>query len=244
MGKQQRLQVSTSAYSDQGLMQTLTVASNQQMEVYSALAYNALAGENSIGLYHSFASPNFKLWKLLAAGDAEFTSTIQAGSTVSIFNTTNNDGCLFQAKDKFNMIAFNVSQAETGSPVYTYKYWNGSSFSTLTLLNTPSYSATGIQVIIFEAPSDWVVGDGSEDTDPLLYSIQIISTTAPSQAVQINSLKLGKVLGYSEAIESCGELEVEFDIEPLLLQVGEGIIPFFSYTDPSNRLEITYKVSG
>jgi len=28
-----------------------------------------------------------------------------------------------------------------------------------------------------------------------------------------------------------------------LLQVGESIIPFFSYTNASNRLEIAYKIS-
>ena len=243
MGAYQRIQISSSAYPDQGLTQSYTAPSNEQLEVYKASAQNALPTENAVGLFHTVATPHFKLYKLLAAGDTEFTSTIQAGTAVSIFNTTNNDGCLFQAKEKFNYIAFNISQAQTGSPVYTYKYYNGSSYSTLTLLNTPAYDATGIQVIVFEAPIDWAAGDGTEDADSTLYSIQVISTTAPSQAVQINSLKIGKMLSYSDAIPASGILEVEFNSEPLLLQVGEAIVPFFSYTDPSNRLELAYKVS-
>jgi hypothetical protein len=243
MGAYQRLQLSSSAYADQGLTQSFTPPSNQQLEVYSAKARNASAAENAVGLFHSIATPHFKLYQLLAGGDADATTAIQAGTATSIFSTTNNDGCLFQAKEKFNMIAFNVSQAETGSPVYTYKYYNGSSYSTLTLLNTPSYSATGIQVIVFEAPTDWVVGDGSEDANSEFYSIQVIATTAPGQAVQINSLKLGKMLSYSDAVEPSGELEVSFGDEPLLLQVGEAVLPFFSYTDPSNRLELAYKIS-
>lgn len=243
MGAYQRLQLSSSAYADQGLTESFSPPSNQQMEVYSAKAYNALAGENALGLFHTVADPHFKLYQLLAGGDANATSAIQAGTATTIFTTTNNDGCLFQAKEKFNMIAFNISQAETGTPVYTYKYYNGSSYSTLTLLNTPSYSATGIQVAVFEAPTDWAAGDGSEDADSEMYSVQVIATTAPSQAVKIDSLKIGKMLSYSDAVEASGELEVSFDHEPFLLQVGEAIVPFFSYTDPSNRLELTYKIS-
>lgn len=243
MGQYERLQTSTSAYPDQGHTISYTPSSTQQLEVHKVSAYNGTAAENSIGIFHSVATPDFKLWKLLAAGDAEFTSTIQAGSAVSIFNTTNNDGCLFQSKEKFNMISFNVSQAQTGSPVYTYKYYNGSGWATLTLLNTPAYSATGIQVIVFNAPIDWVVGDSTEDTDSTLFSIQVISTTAPSQAVQINSLKIGKMLAYSSSVLPSASLEVDFDEESYLLQVGESIIPFFSYTNASNRLEIAYKIS-
>lgn len=243
MGQYERLQTSTSAYPDQGHTISYTPSSSQQLEVHKISAYNASAAENGIGLFHSVATPHFKLWKLLAAGDAEFTSTIQAGTATAIFNTTNNDGCLFQAKEKFNMISFNVSQAQTGSPVYTYKYYNGSSYATLTLLNTPAYSATGIQVIVFNAPVDWAVGDGSEDGDSTLYSIQVISTTAPSQAVQINALKIGKMLEYNESVLPCGSLEVDFQTKPYLLQVGEAIIPFFSYSNASNRLEIAYKIS-
>ena len=240
---EQRLQTSSSAYPDQGLTVSYTPATASQLEVFSAGAYNATAAENAIGIFHSVSNSQFKLWKLLAAGDAEFTSIIQAGTAVSIFNTTNNDGCLFQAKDKFNYIAFNVSQASTGSPVYTYKYYNGSSFVTLNLLNTPSYSSTGIKVIVFEAPVDWVAGDGSEDGDNTLYSVQVISTTAPSQAVQINSLKIAIMLAYNGAVLPGGLLEVDFKTDPCLLQVQEAILPFFSYTNPSNRLELTYKVS-
>ncbi len=243
MGAYQRLQLVSSAYSDQSLTAAYIPPSNEQLEVHSARAVNSSVAENAVGLFHTVTNEHFKLWKLLAAADAEFTDTIQAGSAVAIFNTVNNDGCLFQAKEKFNIIAFNISQAETGSPVYTYKYYNGSGYTTLSLLNTPSYSATGIQVILFEAPVDWVVGDGSEGADSELFSIQVISTTAPSQAVQINSLKLGKMLSYNDSVEPSGALEVNFEDQPLLLQVGESILPFFSYTDPANRLELAYKVS-
>lgn len=243
MGINQYLQSSSSAYPNQGLTVSYSAPSNQQLLVHSATAYNGTAGENSIGLFHSIATPDFKLYKLLAGGDVNFTTEIQAGTAVSIFNTVNNDGCLFQSKEKFNMIAFNISQVQTGSPVYTYKYYNGSTYATLTLLNTPVYTATGVQVIIFNAPIDWAAGDGTEDGDSTLYSIQVISTTAPSQAVQIDSLKIGKMLKYSDNVLPSATVNLNFEDQPYLLQVGETIIPFFSYANASNRLELTYKIN-
>ncbi len=238
-----RLESSSSAYTDQSLTVSYSVPANQQLVVHSIGAYNGCASENAIGLFHSVNVSQFKLYKLLAAGDVDATSTIQAGTAVPIFTVVNNDGCLFQSKDKFNMIAFNISQASTGSPVFTYKYYNGSTFSTLTLLNTPVYSATGIQVIVFNAPIDWAVGDGTESADETLYSIQVISTTAPSQAVQINSLKIGKMLKYADNVLQNASVNLNFEDQPYLLQAGEAIIPFFSYSNASNRLEIAYKIN-
>lgn len=242
-GNNQYLQSSSVAYASQGLTVSYSAPTNQQLLAYSVSAYNGTASENSIGLFHSISDPHVKLYKILAAGDADFTTQIQAGTAVSIFNTTNNDGCLFQSKEKFNMIAFNVSQVQTGSPVYAYTYWNGSTYSTLTLLNTPVYTATGTQVAVFNAPIDWVAGDGSEDANAEFYSIRVISTTAPSQAVQINSLKVGKMLKYSDFVLPGSSVSLNFEDQPYLLQAGEAIIPFFSYTNASNRLEITYKIN-
>lgn len=241
-GIQQNLQSSTVEYSVQSLTVPYSAPSDRQLSVNSVTAYNGTAADNGLGIFHSIAKPHFKVWRLLAAGDAESTSTIQAGGTVSIFNTTNNDGCLFQAKEKFNMIAVNISQASTGSPAYTYKYWNGS-WSNLTLLNTPDFSTTGVQVLLFNAPADWVVGDGTEVTDDTLYSIQIISTTAPSQAVQINSVAVCKMLKYADYVQPGGSIYINFDTSPYLLQVGESIIPFFSYANSSNRIDMTYKIN-
>lgn len=242
-GNQQFLQTASVAYINQSLTVPYSAPSSNQLLVQSVNAYNAVAASNAIGIFHSVATTDFKLYKLLAAGDVDVTSTIQGGTAVSIFNTINNDGCLFQSKEKFNMIAFNISQAGTGSPVFTYKYWNGSAYSTLTLLNTPAYSATGIQAIVFDAPIDWAAGDGNEDADNSLYSIQVISTTAPSLAIQINSLKIAKMLKYSGIVPQGASVSIDFEAEPYLLQVGEAIIPFFSYTNASNRIEIAYKIN-
>jgi hypothetical protein len=51
------------------------------------------------------------------------------------------------------------------------------------------------------------------------------------------------MLAYNEAVLPGASLEVDFDEQPYLLQVSEAIIPFFSYSNASNRLEIAYKIS-
>lgn len=242
-GIKQHLQSSSVGYAVQSLTVPYSAPSNQQLSVNAISAYNGTAAENAIGIFHSTTAPQFKVWQLLAAGDVDASALIQAGTAISIFTTTNNDGVLFQSKEKFHMVAFNISQASTGSPVYTYKYWNGSSYVDLNMLNTPNFAVTGIQSLVFNAPTDWVAGDGSEDADNEFYSIQVIATTAPSQAVRIDSIKVCKMLKYAEYIQPGGALYLTFDTSPYLLQVGETIIPFFSYANSSNRIEMTYKIS-
>lgn len=242
-GNMQFIETSSVAYSDQSLTVPYSAPSTQQLKVQSVCAYNATTAENPMGIFHSVTNNQFKVFKLLAAGDTEVTTAVQAGTATAIFNTTNNDGVLYQSKNKFNMVTFNVSQAQTGSPVYTYKYWNGSTFATLTLINTPTYSTTGIKAIVFDAPTDWVVGHGGETADNEMYSIQVISTTAPSQAVNINSIKVCKMLKFADIVPQGGSLNVDFGDHPYLLQVGETIIPFFSYTNSLNRIDMTYKIN-
>lgn len=231
------------AYIDQTLTVPYSVPASQQLLVENVRLYNGAATDNIMGIFHSISTSQFKLYKLLSGVASEFTSTVQAGSAVSIFNTTNNDGFLVQSKEKFHMIAFNISQAQTGSPVYAYKYWNGSSFTALTLINTPVYSGAGIQAVVFNAPIDWAVGNGGTGADSALYTIEVIATTAPSQAVQINSLKVGKMLEFSHNVAQSARLSINFETQSYLLQASETIIPFFSYTNASNRLEITYKIN-
>jgi hypothetical protein len=231
------------AYGDQTLTSPFSAPSNQQLLVDNIRLYNSTAAPNIMGIFHSISEPQYKLYKLLSGVGSDFTAEIQGGDSVSIFNTTNNDGFLVQSQEKFHMIAFNINQAQTGSPVYAYNYWNGSGFVDLTLLNTPLYSGSDIQAIIFNAPIDWVAGNGGTGADNSLYTIQVIATTAPSQAVNINSLKVGKMLEYSSDVPQSGRLSLNYENDPYLLQAGETIIPFFSYTNASNRLEITYKIN-
>lgn len=238
----QNIQSFVSKYPTQSLEAFLSAEANKQLLIHSFVAYNGSAASNGLGLAHSVSSSQWKVYSL-GASDTEVTSTIQAGNAISVFTTTNNYGVLFQAKEKFGMVTFNISQAETGSPVYAYTYWNGSSYASLALKNTPSYAATGEQTILFDPPLDWTPGDGSEDADSSFYSIRVLATTAPSQAVQIDEMKVCKVLAYREEVLPKATLALDLSERKLLLQQGESILGFFQFSDSSNKLEATYQIN-
>lgn len=144
--------------------------------------------ENYVG--PNFGNSRWELWKRIAATpNVDATTDIQAGTATTIFTTTNNDGFIVYGVNKFNKFTVVVSQASTGSPVYTYEYWNGSSWTSLTMVTTPVYSATGSVYAEFSIPSAWVVGDGTEGGgNNNYYAVRVLATTSPSTAVKITSM--------------------------------------------------------
>lgn len=240
-GNKQFIQNISVGYSNQSLTVPYAVDASKQMLMVSASLYNASGASSLVGGFHSVSNADFKVYTL-GASDTEVTSTIQAGSTITAFPTTNNYGLLVQARNPFQAIAFNISQAQTGSPVYTYEYYNGSTWASLTVLNSPAYTPAGVQALVFQAPVDWATGDGSEDGDSTLYSVRMLATTAPSQAVQFNALRVLKLIKMQELADKAS-LDLDFSGSPLLLQGGESFIPFFSYTSPNNRIDLNYKVN-
>jgi hypothetical protein len=146
--------------------------------------------ENFIG--QAFNTNRWELWSRIAATpNVSRTSAIQAGTATTIFTTTNNDGFLSYAIQPFNKLTFNVSQAETGAPVYTYEYWNGSAWTALSGVSAPNLTTTGSKDLTWTIPSNWAVGDGTEvGGSTSYYTIRVLATTAPATAVQINSLSV------------------------------------------------------
>lgn len=240
-GNKQFIQNISVGYSNQSLTVPYEVDASKQMLIMSASLYNASGATSLVGGFHSVSDADVKVYTL-GASDTNITSIIQANGTIAAFPTTNNYGLLVQAKNPFQAIAFNISQAQTGSPVYTYEYYNGSGWSALTVLNSPAYAPAGVQALVFQAPVDWVVGDSTEDGDSTMYSVRMLATTAPSQAVQFNSLSVLKLLKMQEIADKAS-LDLDFSGSPLLLQGGESFIPFFSYTSSNNRIDLNYKVN-
>ena len=144
--------------------------------------------ENYVG--PNFGNSRFELWSRIAATpNANLTTTVQAGTATTIFTTTNSDGFLAYGINPFNKLTLVISQVATGAPVYTYEYWNGSAWTSLTLTTTPSYTVLGSTTLAFTAPSAWAAGDGTEGGgNNAYYAIRALATTAPATAVQITSL--------------------------------------------------------
>lgn len=168
----------------QNRMGVFGVASNKHQLYFSTTSDH----ENFMG--QNFSTARWELWSRIAATpNVDRTATIQAGTAVTLFTTTNNDGFLAYGVSPFNKITFTISQASTGAPVYTYEYFNGSAWAALTLTTTPDYTATGSTFLAFTAPSDWAVGDGTEvGGSTSYYAIRALATTAPTTAVQATSM--------------------------------------------------------
>jgi hypothetical protein len=144
--------------------------------------------ENFTGI--NFPTSSWQLYSRIAATpNVDRTATIQAGTAVTIFTTTNNDGFLAYASQKFNKLTLTISQAQTGAPVYTYEYYNGSTWAALTTTAVPDYTTLASDTLEFNIPIDWNIGDGTEvGGSEDFYAIRALATTAPATAVQITSL--------------------------------------------------------
>ncbi len=238
----QHLQLLQTAYPNITHDAALSASSDKQLFVHSVAAFNAAGSTNALAICHSLTTPDWKIWTKTASV-ANVTATIQAGTAITIFPTTNTHGFYAQAKSKFGMLSFVISQAGTGSPSYDYTYWNGASWASLDTLQDPAYDTTGKYGILFNAPLDWVVGGGSTGIDESLYSIRALGTTAPSTAVKVSSLKVGHIIVYRSGIPDKQQLQVIFKTRQLLLQQGESIVGFFSIANALNSMEAAYQIS-
>lgn len=248
MGNARPLEFSHSSYDENGKTAVVNAPQGQQLALYVAKVSNLSGDENDCGVARKLDNGSWKFWKLDDSDTPDATdntSTIQAGTSVTLFEATN-DGFLVQADRPFNMIGLTVGTAETGSPVYSYEFYNGSSYETLTTIDTFDLSGTGDSVAAFLAPHDWAAGTTAAvggDSDK--YSIRVRSTTAPSTAVVISSLWVGQFLAYQEALADNGYLEVVYDDErPMIFESGEGVLPYFKTANASNHVNVQYTVLG
>lgn len=122
------------------------------------------------------------------------TSALDATETdFNLATTTNNDGFYISCDYIFNKVVFYGAEQASGSPVAEYSYWNGSSWTTLTLTTTPSWTAAeGTKTLEFNLPLDsdgvslWktYTEEAADDVFgvPNRYILRVRFTTAPSAA--------------------------------------------------------------
>ena len=227
-------------YNSRGKAAIISPTGGQQVRVQRVDVNNRTGSAMDAGVCVKHAATGYKAWTLTAASTpdaAEVTTALQAGTAQNFAGTVNNAGFLVQFKRKFNFIGVNVSQAQAGSPVYAYSYYDGSAYQTLTTISVPTdYTGTGTNVIVFPAPSDWAVGTtAAVGGDTALYSIRVLATTAPSTAVQVDDLWVASFLGFQEALADNGTTSVSYsENNPLMLEAGEGIMPYFGTASAAN----------
>ena len=188
-----------------------------------------------------------KVWRLLTAStpdaDSEISANILAGVHETIFQNVN-DGLLVQHTKKFNVVCFSIPTDETGAPVYTFSYYNGSAYAAVTNIKAVAAfikPAGTYLVFAFGAPLNWAKGTtaGVGGTDGM-YSLKITATTAPATAPQIDGLVLGELIAFREAVADNGYLEVTCHDRPLVLDAKESLMPFFATANANNMVEVLY----
>jgi len=105
-------------------------------------------------------------------------------------STTNNDGFYISSSFTFNKVIFDSCSDFGGSPVADYEYWDGSAWSNLSMVTSPSWTASeGDKTMEFNFPTDWEVTPETEaGTSNALnrWTIRVRFTTAPSAAGHCN----------------------------------------------------------
>lgn len=238
------LQIVHKGYSEISKTAALTPASAEQLRVYNVKLHNRSGGAIDVGALRKFTQYGFKVFSQTAPGVCTNVSDlISAGTNSTVIGTVNNNGMVVQSKDLFNLLGLTVSQAQTGAPVYAYQYYNGTSFVTLNTIAVPASYALGSQVIIFNAPQDWVKGStGLTGLDSGKYTMRVLSTTAPGTAVQASALWAGQLLDFQEGVADNASLEMSFpDNLPLTFEGNEGLLPYFSSASAQNQVRIVYE---
>lgn len=243
-GSRKNLLTEHAAYATRGKATVPTGnGANNQLLISYAQAHNRSGGAIDLGVLSKLVNGNWRLYQA-ESPQADLTSSIQGGSSTQIFGTTNNNGIIIESPDKFNLIGITVSQAEAGSPVYAYQYWNGSSYVTSPNISvqTAFTVADGINLLL--SAVDWATkaslrGDGLQ-----VYTIRILATTAPSTAVLGTNMWLGKLLDFSAAVANNAKLELNFPPErPLLLEGGESIMYYFGTANAANCVATRYQIN-
>lgn len=128
----------------------------------------------------------FGQWTNSTTTYTDATVSIQAGGPQALTTLTTNDGHLLGAKGFFEEVRYTVSVAAVGgTPVLEYTYWNGATWRTLTPVSPPTFTATGVQTLIFAAPDDWRQGTPTGVTFPANFDadqcwVRVRFTTAPT----------------------------------------------------------------
>jgi hypothetical protein len=229
------------AYEQKGKATALSADSTKQMAIFNVRAHNRAGSAINVGILRKLGDASWKVWKKVASAYTEITTDIQAGTATVVATLTNDDGFIVQAKRKFGLLGFTVSNAATGG-TYAFEYWNGSAWAALgATIETPTdLGSTGDKYVVFLPPRDWATGDDF-DGDQDMYSIKIRHSTAPADTGAINAVWLGEFLEFCDSLADNATLQVLFDREaPFICDAGEGVFPYFGTAAAGNMFAAYY----
>lgn len=166
----------------------------------------------------------------------------------ALTTTTANDGFVVQALRRFNLVGITQgSTTEAGSPVYEFRYWDGSSWTNLTLIDTPAFTTATDTYLSFGIPNDWSKGgDTNDGIDTDKYALRVRATTAPSTAPLATLIWVVELLDFAESVSDNNSI-VYSSSDPRqqkALEGGEGIIPYYGTANANNLVGLAYRVFG
>lgn len=217
----------------------------------------------------------FKTWTEAnyAAGSVYTDDTADAQSSTSgdvNLDTvgTNNDGFAIGCDVPFNIASLVISQASSAATVWEVYYSKASTgtgfssnFQQLTnLLVQPDFSATGEQLIWFDAPADWhrvlpataiVNRHGRSNlqvlghTAPSQYLLVVKSATAPDTTRgQMTIATLGRIMMAKANVSDNAILNNIGGVELHLPPACDAICAAISVANNQNRATVSYRYSG
>ncbi len=240
----QPLQMTVKTYPAAPKALALSAPTSGQVAVYSSAAINGSGGSANLALLRKLNYTKRKVYRKSLLVVTEQTTVLDAG-TATAFLTALNDAVFIGSKDPFGFVGFNVSTAIGAGSTITYTYYNGTSFVTLNTFEVTGFGATGTKYVIFAPPVDWVVG-GITGTDSSLYYIKIIDTVAPATPVSFNEFWVAELLAWQEAVADNSGLSIESlgEHKPLILDQGEGLMPYFSVNANLNLFQAAYNINS
>ncbi|GEM_PF-6276407 len=188
----------------------------------------------------------------ISASYSDKTANIQAAvaNSLPIATTTNNDGYVIQARQKFNIVnlIIGTAQNDAGTPEYTY--WNGSAWSVLATEAVPTVTSTGTVTLVFLSPSDWTQTASTDSVvttvglDSGMYAIRVRYTTHPSvTAGVLSGLNIVKLYDFYELVPDGNSIIFQAQGE-IRIPGRASIVPYCSTADTKNWCDIEYRNGG
>lgn len=241
-------------YQEKTKTPVVATQSGKQLVFLSATVNNRSGGAIIAGLGFKISDTRWSAGQWDDSGNPEFiddtTDAQDSGADDFALTTlTDDDGFAVQSLDKFGIVGVTVTTAANDG-TFAYTYWNGSSYATLTLIETPDWTSTGEKTIAFAPPVDWAVNSGQAVTDGLTagyYSIRVIATTAPTVTAALASLLwVARLYDYKEDVSDNAVLNIipEDANRGIVLQGGESIVPYFGTANANNSISVRYTIRG
>jgi hypothetical protein len=222
----------------------LLAPSNQQLMVREVACVNGTGAAMQVGIANSMNYTHAAIYTLQGGVATAVSPIVNANNgtyTAQGFTTTANDGLLIQGMIRFGMLYYSLNVAATGSPVFSYEYWNGSAWIAFTPIIDKGFSATGAGFMVFSPSYKWAKGTGGyAGLNANYYTIRLRATTASGTAGTLSQIQLSRVLTLRQT-EALQALQMSFEIQELFLNQGEGIVPIFENQSPLHTVEYVYK---